>query len=115
MSKQGLIQAIFDIGIPILGEPIWVSCIKITSKRNSSFLIILITKYEHASEKINVMYSMFRLHNSNVCPSMCYNLVDYNPNLGTFLTIDVFFFLLYQPLQSVTKMLGYYCAEYIQN
>ena len=44
-TKQGLIQAVFNIGIPILGKLIWacpnliLSKTKTTIKRNSSFLI----------------------------------------------------------------------------
>ena len=43
MYMQGLIQAVFDIGIPILGTLIWVcqntilSKTEITIKHNSSF------------------------------------------------------------------------------
>ena len=44
-SNQGLIQALFDIGVPILGSLIWelpnliLSKTKTTIKHNSSFLI----------------------------------------------------------------------------
>ena len=41
--------------------------------------------------KINVMYSLFELVNDNV-GTLCYNLVGKNVNLGSFLTIDVYFF-----------------------
>ena len=41
--------------------------------------------------KINVMYSLFGLVDDNV-GTLCYSLVGKNVNLGSFLTIDVYFF-----------------------
>ena len=58
LSSQGLIQAIFGIGLPILGTLIWacpnsiLNKIITTSKRNSSFLITSATQHEHDNEKI---------------------------------------------------------------
>ena len=49
MFWQGLIQAVFDIGIPILGTLIWLcpnlilSKIETTVKRNSSFSVKSVT------------------------------------------------------------------------
>ena len=53
-------QAVFDIGLPILGTLIWacpnsiMNKIITTSKPNSSFSIISVTKYEHNNEKTTI-------------------------------------------------------------
>ena len=60
----GLIQAVLDIGLPILGTLIWVdtnlvfSKTETTIKHNSSLFIKSATYCEHNTEekKINVMY-----------------------------------------------------------
>ena len=54
---QGLIQAVFDIGIPILGTPIWTypnlifSKTETAVKHNSSFLIKSAMQSEHNNQK----------------------------------------------------------------
>ena len=98
----GLIQAVFDIDIPILGILIWACLnlilrkIETTIKRVSSFLIKSIT-WEHIKEKIinRCNVSSFGLLNDNIGSSLCCNLFGENANLGTFLTIEVYFFFLY--------------------
>ena len=44
------------------------------------------------------MYSLLVLPSHNFGSSLCYNLFGHNPNLGTFLTIDVYFFFMYWPM-----------------
>ena len=43
-------------------------------------------------------YYLFGLHNHNIESYLCYRFFGYNENLGIFLTSDVYFFFLYQPL-----------------
>ena len=51
--------------------------------------------------KIIVISSLFGLHNHNLESRLCYSLFGYNAILGTFLTIDVYLFFLYQPLYPI--------------
>ena len=44
------------------------------------------------------------LNNDNIGSSFCCNLVGENNNWGTFFTIDVYFFFLYQPLTATSKI-----------
>ena len=108
IDTQELRQAVFDIGVPIMGTLIWeypnsiLNKIITTSKCNSSFLIS-VTWYEHNNKKQNniiVMCSLFGFHNHNLESSLCYRLFGCNANLALFspLTINVNFFILYQPL-----------------
>ena len=41
------------------------------------------------------MYSLFQLLNDNIALSLCWDLAREKANLGTFLTIDVYFLFLY--------------------
>ena len=80
---MGLIQAVFDISIPILGTLIWAfpklifSKLKLQLKTTPDFLsnqqrnMNIITR----KQKTNVMYSLFGLLNHKFGTSLCHNLV----------------------------------------
>ena len=61
---RGLIQAVFDIGIPIVGTLIWAcpnlifSKTETTFKHNSSFLIKSAIQSEHNNQKIENKYNV---------------------------------------------------------
>ena len=81
---RGFIQAVLNIGIPILDMLIWAcpnlifSKTETTVKHNSSFsercserhMNIITKKY-----KVNVIYSLYRLLNDYFGTSLFYNLV----------------------------------------
>ena len=47
------------------------------------------------------MCRLFGFHNHNLESYLCHSLFGYNANLGTFLTIDAYFFFLYFPLYTI--------------
>ena len=93
--------AVFNIGISILGTPIWVfPKVKLNLQLNTILVFlsnqqcnlnITTRKFE-----VNILCSLFGLLNDNF-GTPCYNLVGYNVNLDTFLTIDVYFFSVLTP------------------
>ena len=100
---QGMIEAVSNIGMPILASLILaspkliLSKIKTTSKHNCRFLIRSVASCDQNNKKIENkwMYSMFGIQNHNLRSSFCHNNFGCNANLGTFPTIDVYFFFLY--------------------
>ena len=98
---QGLILAVFNIGISILGTLIWdfpkvklklqLSTTLVFLSNQQCNLNIITRKYE-----VNILYSSFGLLNDNF-GILCYNLVGYNVNSCTFLTTDLYFFFCINP------------------
>lgn len=68
--------------------------------------------------KVDVMYSLFDLHNHNLRSFLCHNDFSYDDtNLGTFLTIDIYFLFLCQSLSWLVlthiSIYIFYQAEYL--
>ena len=54
------------------------------------------------------MHSLFGTHNHNIGSPLCYNLVGYNDNSDTFLTIDIYFLSVLTPGSSIKILLTYW-------
>ena len=85
LPSQGLIQAVFNTGIPILGTLIWVcpNLILVKLKLQLNTIPVFWSNQQHnlniitKKYKINVMYSLFELLNDNIGTQLqsCCNFV----------------------------------------